>query len=212
MRMFKRRTRDDSQPAPTTTTTTDARDGYAPTSAPDAPGGPRWHHGPTRALVTLLAAGVAGLLAYLAAKIGDNSNGGYWAIFGILAGAGLVMALSQVLRRRTTFSPTVFLVAFVPTLIAVGWIFLFHQPHSGLGRGHVMNWSGDLGIDGFVNDMGGNLLPMLAFGLGLVFGFCFDTTGARQPLPPARGPVRQRTAVDTDADQPITRERETVRT
>ena len=39
--------------------------------------------------------------------------------------------------------------------IAVGWILIFHQPHSTLFRGHVTNWSGDLGIDGFVNDMGG---------------------------------------------------------
>jgi len=209
MRMLKKRTRDDSEPATTTTTTTDDRAGYAPTPAPDA-SGPPWHHGPTRAFVTLLAAGVAGLLAYLAARIGDSSNGRYWAVFAILAVAGLVLALSQVLRRRTTFSPTVFLLAFVPTLIAVGWIFLFHQPHSGLGRGHVMNWSGDLGIRGLVDDMGG-LLPMLAFGLGIVFGFCFDTMGARRPVPPAREPVTERTEADTDADQPIARERETVR-
>ena len=59
--------------------------------------------------------------------IGDNTTGGYWAVYGILAGAGLVMALSQLLGGwtkwgRPTFSPTVFLLAFVPTAIAVGWI------------------------------------------------------------------------------------------
>src|SRR5215212_9931190 len=122
--------------------------------------------GPTRALVTLLAAGIAGLLAWLTTKIGHGTNGGYWAVYGILAGAGLVMALSQVVggwtkRGRPTFSPSVFLLAFVPTLIAAGWILVFHQPHTGLFRGHVMNWSSDIGIRGLVNDMGGNLLPLL---------------------------------------------------
>ena len=229
MRLFKKRTRDDYQSA---TTTTDDRGAYrtddgqsrttrvrndrsayaAPAPGTVAPEDRKpWHHGPTRALVTLLAAGVAGLLAYLATNISVRSNGGYWGAYGILAGAGLVMALSQVLRRRTMFSPTVFLAAFVPTLVAVGWIFLFHQPESGLGRGHVMNWSGDIGIRGLVDDMGGSLLTMLAFGLGLVFGFCFDSTGARRAVPPASEPVTQRTPVETDADQPIARERETVR-
>ena len=75
--------------------------------------------------MTLLAAGIAGLLAWLTTNIGDGTNGGYWAVYGILAGAGLVMALSQLIggwtkRGRPTFSPTVFLLAFVPTLIAAG--------------------------------------------------------------------------------------------
>src|SRR6266536_3278947 len=178
--------------------------------------GRRWHHGPARALMTLLGVGVAGLLAWLTTNISDTSTGGYWAAYGILAGAGLVMALSQLLGGwtkwgRPSFSPMVFLLAFVPTLVAVGWIFVFHQPHSTLFRGHIMNWSGDIGIRGFVDDMGGELLTMFAFGLGLVFGFCFDTTGARRAMPPAREPVRQRAPADTDADQPMAREREPAR-
>jgi hypothetical protein len=54
-----------------------------------------------------------------------------------------------------------------PDAHPVGWILIFHQPHSTLFRGHVTNWSNDIGIDGFVKDMGGPLLTMLAFGLGL---------------------------------------------
>ena len=51
----------------------------------------------------------------------------------------------------------------------------------------------------------GGLLPMLAFGLGLVFGFCFDTVPAlrRRGMP---APVTAR-RYDTDADDPIARER-----
>jgi hypothetical protein len=194
------------QPARATTTGETAQ-----TTAP-ADDGRRWHHGPTRGIVTLLAAAVAGLLAWTTTTISDNTTGGYWAAYGILAAAGLVMALSQLVGGwtkwgRPTFSPTVFLLAFVPTAIAVGWIFLFHQPHSTLWRGDVMNWSGDLGIAGVVKDMGGDLLTMLAFGLGLLFGFCFDTTPAlRRRGTPAPATARRMPA-DTDADEALGRER-----
>ena len=188
MRILKRRNRESSPPTSERT----------------------WHRGPARALITLAALGVAGLLAWLTTTMSDTSTGGYWAVYGILAGAGLVMAISQLLGGwtkwgRPTFSPSVFLLAFVPTLVAVGWIFLFHQPHSTLFRGHVTNWSNDLGIDGFVTDMGGSLLTMLAFGLGLVFGVCFDTTPAPRPAP---APIERPSEADTDADRPMTRERE----
>lgn len=180
--------------------------------APVPSGERTWHRGPARALITLLGVGVAGLLAWLTTTIGHTSAHGYWAVYGILAGAGLVMALSQLLGGwtkwgRPTFSPSVFLLAFLPTLVAVGWILIFHQPHSTLFRGHVRNWSTDLGIDGFVNDMGGPLLTMLAFGLGLVFGVCFDTVPARRPAPEPIEPPAERT-VESDADRPIARERE----
>ena len=136
-------------------------------------------------------------------------DGRLLAVYGILAGAGLVMALSQLLGGwtkwgRPTFSPTMFVLAFVPTAIAVGWFLVSHQPHSTLWRGHVTSWSNDIGVDGIVNDMGG-LLPMLAFGLGLVFGFCFDTVPAlRRRGTPAPATARR---YDTDADDPIARER-----
>jgi hypothetical protein len=175
----------------------------------------RWH-GPTRALMTLLAVGVAGLLAWLTTNISDGSTGGYWAEYGILAGAGLVMALSQLLGGwtkwgRPRLSVPVFLLAFVPTLIAVGWILLFHQPHSTLFRGHIVSWSSGIGIDGFVKDMD-EVLALLSFGLGLVFGFSFDTTGARRPVAVTSESAAKPVPADTDAaDQPTARERENVR-
>src|SRR2546421_360076 len=54
-------------------------------------------YGLTRATTTLLAAAVAGFLIWLAGQFSNNHEGGYWAIMGVLAGAGLVMALSQLL-------------------------------------------------------------------------------------------------------------------
>src|SRR5258705_13355186 len=120
-------------------------------------------YGLTRATVTLIAAAIAGLLIWIATQIGVGTNGEYWATYGILAGAGLVMALSQLLGGwtkwgRPTLSPMVFLLAFVPALIAVGWIVVFHQPHGNWFRSHAVSWSGDIGIAGFVSDMGGGLL------------------------------------------------------
>jgi len=215
MRMLRRRTMPEVDDAPTVTratTTAPDRRAYAGNGAapPAVDDGRRWHHGPTRAVMTLLGVGVAGLLAWTTTTISDASTGGYWAAYGILAGAGLVMALSQLLGGwtkwgRPTFSPAVFLVAFVPTAIAVVWIMAFHQPHSTLWRGHITNWSGDLGIDGFVKDMGGDLLTMLSFGLGLVFGFCLGTRPA--PRRSAQPTAKRRETDRTHADEPLTRER-----
>jgi hypothetical protein len=217
MRMFRRQARneyEDDATTTTATTTTPRRRASVQNGGEPAPvdDGRRWHHGPTRAVMTLLGAGVAGLLAWTTTTIGDGTTGGYWAVYGILAGAGLVLALSQLLGGwtkwgRPTFSRTVFLLAFVPTAIAVGWILVFHQPHSTLWRGHVTNWSGDLGVIGFVKDMGGDLLTMLSFGLGLVFGFCFDTRPALRRTTPPAATARRVPADDADDDEPITRER-----
>ena len=58
-------------------------------------------YGLTRATTTLLAAAVAGFLIWLASQFSNHHEGGYWAIMGLLAGAGLVMALSQLLGGWT---------------------------------------------------------------------------------------------------------------
>ena len=157
-------------------------------------------YGLTRATVTLLAAAIAGLLIWIATQIGDSSNGEYWATYGVIAGAGLAMALSQLLGGWTKWglpriSISVFLWAFVPVAIAVLWIVIFHQPHHGLGRNHIRNWSNDIGIDGLVKDFK-QYLAALSFGLGLVFGFTFDTTG-----PIARGARAEAPARPTVADR-----------
>src|SRR5881296_3661759 len=58
-------------------------------------------YGLTRATTTLIAAGAAGLLIWIATQINDKSLGGFWAVYGLIAGAGLVMALSQLLGGWT---------------------------------------------------------------------------------------------------------------
>ena len=91
-------------------------------------------YGLTRATTTLIAAGVAGLLIWIATQISDSSNGGFWAVYGLIAGAGLIMALSQLLGGWTKWgmprlSAGVFLLAFVPVAIAGLWIVIAAQPN-----------------------------------------------------------------------------------
>lgn len=153
--------------------------------------------GVTRAISTLAAAAVAGILLWIATQIGAESSGGYWATYGVIAAAGLTMALSQILGGWTKwgwprFSKGVFLVGFLPVLVAGGWVLLARQPADWF---NTSNWSRDLGIGGAVGDLG-NILPAIALGIGLVFGLSFDTAG------PTREAVRSRDS--QAADHPLT--------
>jgi len=159
-------------------------------------------YGLTRGTVTLLGGAVAGLLVWLATQVSNSSNGGYWAVYGLIAAAGLVMALSQVLGGWTKWglprlSINVFLIAFIPTLITAGWVVVAHQPHPNWFRDHVLSWSSDISILGLVRDLA-QYASVLAFGIGLVFGFSFDTTG-----PATHGAFgRRRRAAEVPAGEP----------
>jgi hypothetical protein len=171
-------------------------------------------YGLTRATTTLLGAAVAGFLIWLATQFSNDTLGGYWTRIGLVAGAGLVMALSQLLGGWTKwgwprFSVPVLLVAFVPIAIVCLWVILAGQPVETWFSRHVASWSGDIGIRGLVSDLV-HFIPVLAFGGGLVFGFAFDTSGPvvrRGPVvtdETARPvPVEDRVA----ADEPLTAER-----
>jgi hypothetical protein len=132
-------------------------------------------------MVTLACAAVAGFLIWLASQVGDSTNSGYWGVYGLIAGAGLVMALSQLLGGWTKWglprmSVNVFLIGFLPVLVAAGWVLLATQPDANWFRDHIRSWTGDIGIQGLVSDLG-EYVSVLAFGLGLVFGYTFDTSG-----------------------------------
>jgi hypothetical protein len=170
-------------------------------------------YGLTRGTITLLAAGVAGLLVWLATQVDDGSNPGYWAVYGLIAAAGLVMAFSQILGGWTKWgwprlSLNVFLLAFLPVLVVAGWVVIAHQPDSNWVRAHVLNWSSDIGILGLVRDLT-EYVAVLAFGVGLVFGFTFDTSG-----PAAYGPFgrrRRAAAVPAGGAAPPPEDRPTAR-
>jgi hypothetical protein len=161
----------------------------------------------SRGVSALLGAALGGFLLWLATQVNDQTTGGYWAQYGLIAGAGLILALalafgSTTRGLRPAFSPGRFLFSFLPVLIAVAWIVLAHQPNGNWFRDHVNSWSADLSIDGFVDDMG-DVLAALALGLGVVFGFCFDTVPVVREVPEG-APVAR------DADAPLTAERRTV--
>src|SRR5215210_8107195 len=144
-------------------------------------------YGLTRGTITLFGAGVAGLLIWLATQVDEGTNGGYWSVYGLLAAAGLTMAFSQILGGWTKWgwprlSLNVFLLAFIPVLIAAGWVLAATQPDPNWFRGHARGWSSDLSIQGLVRDLG-EYVPVLAFGVGLVFGFTFDTSGPSTERP-----------------------------
>ena len=145
-------------------------------------------YGLTRATLTLIGVAAVGVLLWFATQIIGNdpstaSAGEYWATFGVVAAAGLVIALSQLLGGWTKWgwpqiSGKVFLLGFLPALVAGGWILAAQEPGDAwLGR-NIRNWSGDLGIEGLVSDLG-LMIPAVAFAIGLVFGLTFDTTGPR---------------------------------
>lgn len=142
-------------------------------------------YGMTRGLLTLIGAAIAGGLIWFGAWIGTDTNAEYWAFAGLLAAAGLVMALSQLLGGWTkwglpTISPAVFGLAFVPTLIAAGWVLVAAQPNANGPRDATRDWLAEIGLFENVLEILIGVAPVVAFALGLVFGLVFDTTGPRR--------------------------------
>jgi hypothetical protein len=169
-----------------------------------------------RGLVTLLAAAVAGGLLWLAgAYVGTRHVGPFWASMGIVAGAGLVMALSQVLGGwtkwgRPRISAGTFLLGFLPVFVCTAWILVATQPGHGWQEGRLVGWSHSIGLYGIVHALG-LYHGALALGVGLALGLTLDTRGARREelavdrpaVAPVTTPLMDRTA----ADEPVAAER-----
>jgi hypothetical protein len=161
-----------------------------------------------RGLATLIGAAVAGGLIWVAAAyVGHNTVGRFWASIGIVAGAGLVLALMRMtggLGRglRPYLSPSVFVLAFVPVFIVVAWTLLATQPAGGWEHGTIVSYSRSVGIMHLIRDLA-IYDAVLAFGTGLVLGLSFGS------IPVARDEV----VVDRypgeplAADEPLAAER-----
>jgi hypothetical protein len=161
-------------------------------------------YGLTRGAITLIGVLVAGFLLWLGTQILPDTRGEYWAALGLVAAAGLTMALSQLLGGWTKWgwprvSGKVFLLGFVPALILGGWVLAAGEPGDGFFARNVGSWSDDIGIGGVVDDLT-TMIPAIAFGVGLVFGFTFDTTGPR---------IRKQTPVATPVAAPRPEEQAT---
>jgi hypothetical protein len=172
-----------------------------------------------RTYTLLLGIGVAGLLIWIATRVGIHTTWRYWAVLGLLAGAGLVFALTQ----RTAYgawaevTPLGFMLAFVVAVVCAGWIAIVGQPHANWFRDHFTTWSHDLGILGFVRHMI-TYVDVMAFGLGALVASAPGAFGAPAPAPagraapgrPAPPPGRPATTVG-DGAAPAARERERAR-
>ena len=165
-------------------------------------------NGWNRALSTLLAAGAAGFLLWLAAQFDMHTTGGYWAALGIVAGCGLLLGLAQ-LRGAGGNPPAMFLFGFLPVFVCASWVVLYAQPHSEWGRHLIRSWSGDLGIRGIVSDVS-MWNGVVAFGMGLVFAYVLEPgmlRRRREVVAAREAPVPMEPAV---ADEPTRAEREAV--
>ncbi|MBD0329935.1 MAG: hypothetical protein ICV64_07520 [Thermoleophilia bacterium] len=138
--------------------------------------------------MTLLGVAAAGFLLWFASRTldiefrFDGSAAAYWAFVGLMAAAGLVVALSQVLGGWTKWgvpriSLPVLLVGFLPALVAGGLVLLATQPGGGWNSGRATDLAGEVGAGNVVDDLGA-LFPVIAFGLGIVLGLVFDTAGS----------------------------------
>ena len=183
--------------------------------------------GLTRGVLTLIGVAIAVVLVWFASQIGDDSTADYWALYGLVAAAGLTMALSQLLGGWTKWgwprvSGTVLLLGFLPALLVAGWVLAAGQPTENWLQRHVTDWSDTLGVDGVVRDLL-DLAGPLAFLAGLTFGFTFDTSGPRVAVEPRpatapepvaeRQPARELRPADAravDEDEQRTGEREPV--
>jgi hypothetical protein len=136
-----------------------------------------------RGLTTLLGVAAAGFLIWVASEFDLGSTGEYWAAMGILAGAGVCLGLSQLLGGWTkwgapTISPGVFFLAFLPALVAVGGILVATRPTGTEEGEEVASWIRDIGLGGLAEDLIA-FQGVLAFGLGVLLAFTFDTRGPR---------------------------------
>jgi hypothetical protein len=162
----------------------------------------------TRGLTLAIAAGLAGLLLYVATRVGEATTGRFWESMGIVGGAGLLLALAHVLGSwtkglRLRLSPSTFLLAFLPVLVCVGWVLLATQPGHGWHEGTFVSWSNSLGVLDVAHDLG-LWHGVLAFGFGLMLGMSFDTVPVLEP-----GPVPLAAPMDPAvADDPVTAERQ----
>jgi hypothetical protein len=168
--------------------------------------------------MTALGAGAAGLLLWLATRVGQQTTGRFWAAMGIVAAAGLVLALSQVLGGwtkwgRPRISAGAFLLGFLPVLVCVGWILVATQPGHGWQEARLVGWSHSLGLYGVVHALG-LYHGALALVFGLALGLTLDTRGParREDVVgrPAVAPATTRPMDRVVADEPVVAERSEV--
>lgn len=180
----------------------------------------------------LVGAAIAGFLLWLATQLEGTDVAGYWALMGLAAAAGLVLALSQLAGGWTKWgAPRVtggaFLLGFLPALVVGGWVLLASQPEGAFMQATAADWADQLALSGTLEALS-PVLPAVALALGLLFGYTLDTTGSRIVAAPAPANDTARPLDDGDEvyeerhthvderhvgrhpeDEPVTAERDT---
>ncbi len=139
-------------------------------------------YGLTRGTITLLGAALAGFLIWLASQVDAGTTGGYWSAYGLLAAAGLDDGLLAGYSWRMDQVGLAAPVArTAPARVRPG----AHRRGLGARRRTTTRqlvpesrWElarQDISIDSLVRDLT-QYAAVLGFGIGLVFGFTFDTS------------------------------------
>jgi hypothetical protein len=175
----------------------------------------------SRGLTLAFAAALAGLGLWGASQVGTQTTGRFWIAMAVVAGAGLLLALSNHVGTwtkglRLRMSPGTFAVAFLPVLVCVGWILVANQPGHGWQEGRLDSWSNSIGILGVVHSIG-RWHGVLAFAFGLMLGLSLDgvPAPATEATPAADEPVaaeRRWTARRQPAPPPAATTDETAQT
>ena len=164
----------------------------------------RYARSVVRALFTLAGVAVAGLLIWIASNFDLGSDervlGSHGASRRRQAWRSVSLSCSAAGRsggHRGSPQPSSCF-AWLPTLIAAGWILLATQPTGGWQQSRFESWSDTIGILGFVRDLG-PFAAAIALAFGVVTAFIFDTTGPRERHVERTRTVATRTCTTTGA-------------
>jgi len=133
----------------------------------------------TRGFFVLAAAAAAGALIWVATFFELASPDEFWAVMGVLAGAGIVLGFARSVGAIQVgllprFNLGVFLIGFLPAAVVGAWILLATQPAGGWQQERLESWSSDIGVGGLVTDFG-VFAAVIAFGLGLLLAWSLGT-------------------------------------
>jgi hypothetical protein len=171
-----------------------------------------------RTYTLLVGIAAVGALVWVATRIGEQTTWRYWATMGVIAGGGLLFALSQraAYGAWSEVTPLGFVLALVVALICGGWIVAAGQPAPNWLRDHILSWSGGMGIRGFVERMS-TYASVLAFGFGALVASAPGAFGrARRPVRAPAAPAAldgdtPPATVPSDREATAVRSRETTR-
>jgi hypothetical protein len=143
----------------------------------------------SRGLTLAFAAGVAGFALWGAAQVGTQTDGHFWIAMAIVAGAGLVLALTNHVGTwtkglRLRVSRSTFVLALLPVLVCVGWTLREPARNGWQERDPLLGDS--IGILGVVHDIG-LWSGVLAFRVRARLGLSLTVCGADGRTEPTDG-------------------------